>query len=875
MRKLLCVVALCALWSLSAAARAPLTLACEDGNKTITLSGLTAAQKVMGSFPSCTINVYLPGTTTLATIYADNVGTPKANPFTALSTGWFTFYADDGCYDVRRSGTIPTPFTQPFCIFDSTGGGGGGGGYDTIQNEGVNLTQQTTLNFVGATVNCVNDGPGSRTTCTFIAGSGQYNQTIQDEGVALTQQPILNFTGSGVTCVNDGAGTRTTCNIPGGGSSSDAWIDGGNSFASSTPSIGNINNKSMAFLTNNIERFRLTNAGLLSLGLNSTGIGITNTGSTGRIAWPKAYLEENTNVHRQSIDIGDGATAAYSSTINNRPIVPSSVTVYINNVSQGTDNGAGVLTGAGISAGTIDYTTGAISVTFTGNVPDGEYVDVGFTVSGNLIAGTTNTNAFTVIPNALKIDNSKGLGALFTTTQYNLFTTQHITPITEAPIGTVAVQADDDATNPIGDKKLRQYDSAGNVRTFCYEDSDFGTCSPTDPNSLLVGDPRILGGLVGGKVSSATTWDDAPFDRDFFMMPQAVLLGTPVLCSLSANTSLLRQVWWAMNTPNNAGPNTPPSSNTNNTFYIHPNASAGCYTGQRRFDYYPKFGIARINVGAAGVGTGNTIDNWVGPIHGVRSSPLVAQPVDIGGTLAGGQTGFTVHAGVFTLTENQMGAPIPVDGTFGNFCLYLSVAQPGTGTLVFVARKNGTTDVATMLTVAAGAVAGRYCGNTTAAYTEGDWYTIKVTNNAATTSGTVHTFTWDFTPTDDAYNAMVPFPYINGGSLAASTDNYFNSIVNSAITTTENTHRMPAGRPFTLKSLYCYNLTAATNPVTVTIVKNGTPSAVTFSYPAATTGVQGIDGQNLTFLATDFYSLNAASGASTQAAAFNCAMGIL
>jgi hypothetical protein len=59
------------------------------------------------------VTVYLAGTTTLATIYADNSGTPKANPFTAsTSDGLYFFYADNARYDVRLSGGgIPTPFT--------------------------------------------------------------------------------------------------------------------------------------------------------------------------------------------------------------------------------------------------------------------------------------------------------------------------------------------------------------------------------------------------------------------------------------------------------------------------------------------------------------------------------------------------------------------------------------------------------------------------------------------------------------------------------------------------------------------------------------------------------------------------------------------
>lgn len=150
---------------------------CEQGATTVTFPGLGAvAQKVQGSFPSCTVTAFISGfvqagitsiarssnvvtaTVSLATpsyavgaaavvtgvtdttfngtfvatsvgtnqliwnqsgpnasssggtvsllpaLFADNAGTPKANPFTADSAGAWFFYSDDGRYDVRFSG---------------------------------------------------------------------------------------------------------------------------------------------------------------------------------------------------------------------------------------------------------------------------------------------------------------------------------------------------------------------------------------------------------------------------------------------------------------------------------------------------------------------------------------------------------------------------------------------------------------------------------------------------------------------------------------------------------------------------------------------------------------------------------------------------
>lgn len=85
---------------------------CEKGGATVVSSGISGVPKVQGSYPQCTVTVYLAGTLTLATIYSDNSSTPKANPFTATVLGYWNFYAANNRYDVTLSaGGIGTPFT--------------------------------------------------------------------------------------------------------------------------------------------------------------------------------------------------------------------------------------------------------------------------------------------------------------------------------------------------------------------------------------------------------------------------------------------------------------------------------------------------------------------------------------------------------------------------------------------------------------------------------------------------------------------------------------------------------------------------------------------------------------------------------------------
>jgi len=99
---------------------------CERGGQVVTTDGRPSTTKVQRSWPSCTVTVYDAGTTTLADIFTNSSGTPKANPFTADTDGYWSFFADPGRYDVRFSGAgITSPFTRSN-LWVASGGGGGG-----------------------------------------------------------------------------------------------------------------------------------------------------------------------------------------------------------------------------------------------------------------------------------------------------------------------------------------------------------------------------------------------------------------------------------------------------------------------------------------------------------------------------------------------------------------------------------------------------------------------------------------------------------------------------------------------------------------------------------------------------------------------------
>lgn len=100
------------------AQNAAVTGFCVQGGVTAATSGMQSSNYLQGIIPSCTVTVYVTGTTTVATIYADRIGTPLGNPFTATTTGqWLFWAASSSGFDVVLSGgTTPNIYLTPVTL---------------------------------------------------------------------------------------------------------------------------------------------------------------------------------------------------------------------------------------------------------------------------------------------------------------------------------------------------------------------------------------------------------------------------------------------------------------------------------------------------------------------------------------------------------------------------------------------------------------------------------------------------------------------------------------------------------------------------------------------------------------------------------------
>jgi hypothetical protein len=223
-------------------------------------------------------------------------------------------------------------------------------------------------------------------------------------------------------------------------------------------------------------------------------------------------------------------------------------------------------------------------------------------------------------------------------------------------------------------------------------------------------------------------------------------------------------------------------------------------------------------------------------------------------------------------TETDVIVPIPIAATLNQVCVTTTGTQPATGTLVFTARDTGV-DTTVIITIPASGQAGAYCSDPslTHVFSAGDYFTVSVTNNAASATVTIQNLSLYFTPTASG-RAILWFP--NGVNvLTASANNYSPSFVRlNSVSTSETANRSPMPIAGTMQNLYCYVTTApAANSTVNTVQRNGSNGSVTLTITTGGgTGMKQGTGTQA-YVAGDSFNMNMVPGAGAVPVIPGCA----
>jgi hypothetical protein len=149
-------------------------------------------------------------------------------------------------------------------------------------------------------------------------------------------------------------------------------------------------------------------------------------------------------VTREVVQRGDGAKSSFNGTLAHRGIVSGTVSFDTDVIGLGavslSDDGAGTLVGGG-GSGTINYSTGAYSVTFAGPVVAGAAIAARYEYNGQLSGGSSGVSivTFSVTQEGNRLTIVDNNGSVYNGNFGSVRTTQGTSRDTPTDAGTPAV----------------------------------------------------------------------------------------------------------------------------------------------------------------------------------------------------------------------------------------------------------------------------------------------------------------------------------------------------------------------------------------------------------------------------------------------------
>lgn len=303
---------------------------------------------------------------------------------------------------------------------------------------------------------------------------------------------------------------------------------------------------------------------------------------------------------------------------------------------------------------------------------------------------------------------------------------------------------------------------------------------------------------------------------------------------------------------------------------ILPGSAAGVFVNRVAPFYLARAEFVQL-IGETLAGPGANVSAWAAEIRGNSFQPMGVVYIGSDGVISSGTTRYTAPGQgsntaadlALTTAEDTTMIPMPA-GTLRRLML-ISGATSVADTVVVTTHKNqiATTSV---ITVAAGTVAGAFLDNTnTVTFADGDTLAWQVVNNGSG-AYTVDAIVCEFNPTNSGTTGILIWPQ-RGRTFTASATRYVAPFSNMALLTTEAEARMPITRAATLRNLRCYLTTAPANTATVTMLKNGSPTTMTFTITSGGgTGVKGDLTHTFTVERGDTITLQVDTGAGAQPA---------